>query len=376
MSQDSPKNIREIFVKLSKKENLTAEEAKLAATQVFGELKINEPISILPVVSFFGSLTVKETTNEELLGIAEAMEASRNFTFDFNAKKPLVTAGGTGGDTIPTINVTTTAIIVAAAAGAVALKSGSGAFSSKTGSADLAEALGINIYASKEVVKKCVDEIGVTAWASGGIYPWMFPLIELGSKKPTSTVMPLLYSLRFAIATGLNPFSLKRQVRGVSKPINEKIAQVWQKLGYEKALAVTGYGKTEGVIIDELSVYGKNRISELKTDGSIETYMLYPEDVGIKTASVIQEAAAGESHVENAKIVTGILSGKDHTSRRNLILLNAAAILYVADEVKTFKDGYERAMQAVDEGKALEKLKSLIFLSGGQTAKIEALLKQ
>ncbi len=273
-----------MFIKLSKRQNLTAEEAKFAANQVFGELKTTDPASILPLVSFFGSLTVKETTNEELLGIANAMETSRNFTFNFDTKKPLVTAGGTGGDTIPTINVTTTAIIVAAAAGANALKSGSSAFSSKTGSSDVAEAMGINIYASKEVVKKCVDDIGVTAWASGGVYPWMYPLIELGSKPPTSTVMPLLYSLRFAIATGLNPFSLKRQVRGVSKPINEKIAEVWLGLGYEKALAVTGYGKTDGIIIDELSVYGKNRISELKKDGSIETYMVYPEDAGIKTA--------------------------------------------------------------------------------------------
>lgn len=375
MNGDSPQTIREIFIKLSKKQDLTVEEAKLAATQVFSELKINDPVSILPLVSFFGSLTVKETTTEELVGIANAMETTRDFTFSFDAKKPLVTAGGTGGDTIPTINVTTTAIIVAAAAGANALKSGSSAFSSKTGSSDVAEAFGINIYASKEVVKKCVDHLGITAWASGGIYPWMFPLIELGSKKPTSTVMPLLYSLRFAIATGLNPFSLKRQVRGVSKPINEKIAQVWLKLGYEKALAVTGYGKTEEVIIDELSVYGKNRISELKKDGSIETYLLYPEDVGIKTAGNIKEAAAQESHIENAKVSMGILSGIDRTSRRNLILLNAAAILYVADETKNFKDGYEKAAQAVDEGKALEKLRSLVFLSGGQTAKTDDLLK-
>jgi len=201
----------------------------------------------------------------------------------------------------------------------------------------------------------------------------MRPLINLGSNESVSLVMPFLYSLRLMIATALNPFSIKRQVRGVSKPFTEKVAKVLSRCGYEKALVVVGYGKTEEERIDECSSLGKTVVSELKLNGKIDTYEIYPEDMGIRRGK-IEDVLAMSSHIENAGVTVKVLSGADRSSRRDLILLNAASILYVADEAKDIKDGYELAKQSVDEGKAIEKLKSLVILSGGQIEKLQSII--
>ena len=373
MEFDKKNRLSVVFDKLSRHQDLTISEAEIAASCILNDLTNNVPDTPALLTAFFGGLTIKEPTIDELTGMAVAMEETKRFKFQFNAKKPLVTAGGTGGDTVPTINVTTPAVIIAASAGSYALKSGARAFSSKTGSSDLADALGINISAPREVVEDCVEKIRVTVWASEGVYPWMRPLIDLGAKESVSLVMPFLYSLRLMIATALNPFSIKRQVRGVSKPFTEKVAKVLSKCGYEKALVVLGYGKTEDERIDECSSLGKTVISELKLNGKIDTYQIYPEEIGLKRGKT-EEVLAMSSHIKNAKVTVKILSGADRSSRRDLILLNAASILYVADEVKDIKDGYELARQSIDEGKAVEKLRSLVMLSGGQIEKLQSII--
>lgn len=374
IDNDKRNLLRPIFAKLSRRENLGMNEAEAAAGLILNGLVGNQPGTNELLVAFFGGLTIKEPTVEELEGMAAAMETTKKFRFRFNVNRPLVTAGGTGGDTVPTINVTTPAVIIAASAGSYALKSGARAFSSKTGSSDLADALGINISARREVVEDCVQKIGVTVWASEGVYPWMRPLIELGSRESITVIMPYLYSLRLMIATALNPFSIKRQVRGVSGPFTEKVARVLARCGYEKALVVSGYGKTEEVRIDEYSSLGKTVVSELKLDGSIETCSVYPEEIGIKRGR-IDEVRARASHLENTEVAVRVLSGLDRRSSRDLILLNAASILYVADQVKDIKDGYELACQSVDEGKAIEKLRQLITLSAGRMENLESIIK-
>jgi len=359
-----------VLDKLSKRENLTLLEAELAAKTILDGLTENSPIICELLIAFFGGLTIKEPTLDELTGMTKAMEATKQFRLRFNAKKPLVTAGGTGGDTVPTINVTTPAVIVAAAAGSYALKSGARAFSSKTGSSDLADCLGINVNASSEVVESCVEKIHATVWASEGVYPWMRPLIALGRRESVAASMPLLYSLRLMIATALNPFSIKRQVRGVSRPFTEKVATVLRNCDYERALVVLGHGRTEKIRMDEFSCVGNSVVSELKLNGNIETYTVRPEDFGIETGR-IEEIAAKNSHLENAAVALGVLSGSDKSTRRDLILLNAASILYAADDVKNMRDGYELVCQSVDEGKALEELRKLVILSGGRVEKLE-----
>lgn len=363
-----------VFDKLAKRENLAITEAEFAARTVLDGLASNSPNICELLIAFFGGLTIKDPTLDELTGMAAAMEATKKFRFRFNVKKSLVTAGGTGGDTVPTINVTTPAVIAAAAAGTYALKSGARAFSSKTGSSDLADCLGINVNASREVVESCVEKIHTTVWASEGVYPWMRPLIEMGRRESVAAAMPLLYSLRIMIATALNPFSIKRQVRGVSKPFTEKVTTVLRNCGYERALVVLGHGKTEDVRIDEFSILGKSVVSELKLNGTIDTYNVYPEDLGLERGK-IEEVLARVSHIENAAVALGVLSGSDRSARRDLILLNAASIMYAADEVKDIRDGIELIRQAVDEGKALEELRRLVVLSGGRMENLESVAK-
>jgi anthranilate phosphoribosyltransferase len=320
---------------------------------------------MLPLmVAFFGGLTIKKPTVDELAGMVEAMDKTRSSTFRFNSSKPIVTAGGTGGDTFQTINVTTPALIIAAAAGAHAIKSGSKSFSSKAGCIDLAQDLGINVYATQQIVEECMRSIKTSVWASEGVYPWMKPLIELATDESAYAVMPMLYSLRLMIAAGLNPFGLKRQVRGVSQPYTETIATVLSKNGYERVLVVLGYGANEDIRIDEFSNLGRNVVSEVKPNGSVTTFCFYPEDIGLQRGDAKEVVYPG-SHALNTQAILKVLLGKDQSTRRDLILLNAAAILYIAEAASNFKDGYELAKQAVDDGAAIEKLKQLVALSGG-----------
>jgi anthranilate phosphoribosyltransferase len=367
------KQMQEIFDKLSAGQDLTQMEAQTAAAKIFSALSNNEPNNLALTTGFFGALTIKKPSVAELIGIAKAMDETKTVNFRFKTEKPLVTAGGTGGDTLHTINITTPAIITAAASGAYALKSGSNSFSSKTGCIDLAEALGVNVHVPPPVVEECVEKIHTAIWASEGIYPWMHPLIESGSKPPTNSVMPLLYSLRLVIATALNPFSLKRQVRGVSGPNTELVAQVLGKCGYERAFVVLGYGENEETRIDEFSTLGKNVVSELKSNGRIETYGFYPEEAGLKRGKA-SEITARESHTENAKVTAHVLAGKDKSSRRDIILLNAASILVLADVCKDLRDGVELAGQSVDDGKAFGKLGELVQLTSGNPDRLNMLL--
>lgn len=371
---DRRTHLFQVFDRLSRREDLSPSDAEFAAKTIFDGLAQNSAGISELLIGFFGGLTIKGPTLDELVGMAAAMESTKGFVFHFNVDKPLVTAGGTGGDTVPTINVTTPAVIVAAASGSYALKSGARAFSSKTGSSDLADCLGINVNATREVVERCVERNRATVWASEGVYPWMRPLIELGHKESVVAAMPLLYSLRLMIATALNPFSIKRQVRGVSKPFTEKVATVLRNCGYERALVVLGHGRSEEVKIDEFSCMGKSVVSELKLNGIIDTYSIYPEDIGLNT-SRIEDVLAKSSHVENALVTARVLSGADRGACRDLILLNAATIVYTAGDVNSIKDGFEVVSQAVDEGKALEGLRQLVVSSGGRIENLQSIEK-
>ena len=357
--------VGEVFGKLVNRKNLTRQEAQTVAYSVFSALTNNEPDNLVLATAFFGALTIKQPCVDELVGIAKAMEKTRTVDFRFKIDKPVVTAGGTGGDTLHTVNITTPAIITAAAAGAYAVKSGSKSFSSKTGCIDVAEALDVNVHMSPCEVEECVEKVGTVIWSSNNMYPWMSSLIGLGSRPFAKQLLPFLYSLRLVIATALNPFSLKRQVRGVSEPFTELVASVLGACGYERAFVVLGYGETEAVRIDEFSTLGRNVVSELKTNGCIETFDVYPEDVGVKRGKS-RDVVARESHCENAKVVAQVLMGKDVGSCRDIILLNAASILVLSDVCKDLCDGYELAKQVIDDGRAFAKLKQLTQFSNGQ----------
>lgn len=362
-----------ILSKLVQKKDLTfneVEEATFRILKLIEKRDLNVP---LLMASFFGSLSSKGPTVEELAGMSSAMEKTKRVRFSFAVNKPVVTAGGTGGDTLKTINVTTPAVLLAASAGAIAVKSGAKAFSSKTGATDLALTMGVNVDSKPQAVKRCVEEIGTSVWASAATYPWMNPLVELRNSVSAPVFMPLMGSLRLMIATSLNPFSTKRQVRGISTPQTQLVAEVFSRVGYERALVPLGYGDDDSIRIDEFSNLGRTIVSELFLDGKIDTYQVSFEDLGVKRGEP-NEIVSRETHLENAKVAVNVLSGRDHSSRRELIMINAAAILYLADEVGSLKDGCELASNAIDEGDAIRKVEELVRCSHGDPRRFARLL--
>jgi anthranilate phosphoribosyltransferase len=180
-------------------------------------------------------------------------------------------------------------------------------------------------------------------------------------------------SLRLMIATSLNPFSTKRQVRGISTPQTELIADVFSRIGYERALVPLGYGENESIRIDEFSTLGKTIVSELFLNGKVETYSTSPEDLGAKKGNA-KEIIARDTHLENAKVVLNVLSGKDRSSRKDLILVNAAAILYLGDVVGSLKEGYEMASNSIENGEAIKKVEELVKYSHGNLKSFRNLL--
>ncbi|MGQ9543161.1 MAG: hypothetical protein ACUVTM_03595 [Candidatus Bathyarchaeia archaeon] len=363
-----------IMTKLAHREDLSIEEAEEATFRVLRLIERGDQAAPLLMAGFFGGLTSKGPTLDELAAMHSGMERTRRVNVKFTVSKPIVTAGGTGGDTFKTMNVTTPAVILAASAGAVAVKSGARAFSSKTGATDLAMSMGINVYSGPETVKNCVERLGTAVWASSIVYPWMEPLVEFRNSKIASILFPLLGSLRLMIAIALNPFSTRRQVRGVSTPQTRLVAEALGKVGYERALVPLGYGEDENVRIDEFSNLGKTVVSELHPNGEVETYEVHCEDLGVKRGS-INEVASGETHLQNALAALKVLSGRDRTSRRDLIAVNAGAILYLADEADSIKDGYELASNIIDEGYAIRKVEELVRCSRGDSRRLSRLLR-
>jgi anthranilate phosphoribosyltransferase len=151
------------------------------------------------------------------------------------------------------------------------------------------------------------------------------------------------------------------------------VAEVLSKVGHERALVPIGYGESEGIRIDELSTLGKSVVSELHLNGRIETYEVYPEDLGVKHSNP-NDVKAKDTHEENAKIALRVLSGKDRGARRDLILINAGAMLYLADEAKDLKDGYELACNVVDSVDVTKKVEELVVMSGGDLNRYKSLL--
>ena len=363
-----------IIRKLVLKEDLSRGEVEEATFRILRLIERGDESAPLLMAGFFGGLTFKGPTVDELAAMYPGMERTRRVTLKFNLSKPVVTAGGTGGDTVKTINVTTPAVLLAASAGAVAVKSGARAFTSRTGATDLAMSMGINVYSSSRIVKNCVERLGTAVWASSIAYPWMEPLIELRNREFAPVLFPQLDSLRLMIATSLNPFSTKRQVRGVSTPQTRLVAEVLGKIGYERALVPLGYGVDESIRIDEFSNLGKTIVSELHQNGRIETYEVDCEDLGVKRGDV-NEVVSGETHRQNALTILKVLSGRDRTGRRDLIAINAGAILYLADEVDSIREGYELASNTIDEGYAIRKVGELVKLSGGDSKRFSRMLR-
>ncbi|WP_417318056.1 anthranilate phosphoribosyltransferase [Emcibacter sp.] len=295
--------------------------------------------------AFLMGLRVRGETVEEITGAAEVMRAKASA---IQAPEGAIDTCGTGGDGASTYNISTAAAIVIAACGVPVAKHGNRALSSKSGSADVLETLGINIDADMDVVEKCIRELGIGFLMATRHHSAMRHVGPARASLGTRTIFNLLGPLA-------NPAGTKRQVIGVfDKKWLVPMAEVLGQLGSEHVWVVHG---SDG--LDELTICGPSYVAEYK-NGQVSEFEVSPEDIGINISN-IKEIKGGDASY-NAKALKDILAGTKN-AYRDIVILNSAAALMVADQAKSLKEGAKMAAAALDSGAADEKLKQWIRMS-------------
>ena len=256
---------------------------------------------------------------------------------------------GTGGG-LSTYNISTATALIAAAAGIPVAKHGSRSISSLSGSADVLEALGVNIELNPDQAAGLIEKINIAFIYAPLFHPVMGKVLQPEAALGIKTIF---YTI---IGPLINPAFAPRHLLGVYKPeLLEQVATVAKEIGYTRAMFVHGL---DG--LDEISLLGRTRIIELK-DGAFKTYEIEPEDFGFTRCS-LDEIRTGTPE-ENAAIIRGVFDGSIRDARRNAVILNAAGALVVGDKAADFKEGIEKAAQIIDGGRAKEKLDQLVELS-------------
>jgi anthranilate phosphoribosyltransferase len=330
-------------------ESLSREEARAVMGQV-----LRGEATDLQIAALLVALHMKGETVEEIVGFAEAIRDAatplpiqRDSLVDVSGtgREALVDTCGTGGDAAGTFNISTATALVVAGAGVRVAKHGNRGVSSKCGSADVAEALGVNITLPPARVAACLDEIGIAFLFAPAMHSAMKYVQPARRELRLRTVFNLLGPLT-------NPARTSAQVVGVySDDLVEKLAEALALLGMRRALVVHG---ADG--LDEITITGPTRIAEVR-DGLVRTYEVTPEEFGFKRAGL--DALSGGDAATNAGIIRDILRGKQ-SSRREVVVLNAAATLVAAGKVDSIAEGVPLAAQSLDSGAAWKKLEELV----------------
>src|SRR5256712_693976 len=331
----------ELIEKLTRHEDLTTDEASAAMAEIMEGRAAPSHIAGLLI-----GLAMKGERPSEIVGLARTMRAhavqvSRRFTNVFDTC-------GTGGDRSGTFNISSCAALVVAACGVRVAKHGNRSASSRTGGADVYEALGIRVTAPPAVVERCLAEAGIGFFFAPTFHPSMRHAGPVRRELGIRTAFNLLGPLT-------NPAGATRQLVGVPRPeFTELLARALMLLGTKRAWVVHG---ADG--IDELTTTGYTKISECR-EGTVNTFYLHPSDVGLaKTAA---GALQGGSAQDNARIIEGILAGTRGPAR-DVVLLNAGAALFVAGAAASVDEGILRASRAIERGDAKRTLERLIALS-------------
>lgn len=331
--------VKNVLKKLTAREDLTSDEAYSLIVAIK-----NDELSDVQIAGFQVALLMKGPTLTEITAIAKAM---RDNCIHISPKvnDELMDTCGTGGG-LSTFNISTSVAFVAAAAGIPVAKHGSRSISSLSGSADVLEALGIEINQSPKGVEKLIEDVGIAFLYAPLFHPVMGKVLppekDLGIKTIFYTIIGPL----------INPSKASRHVMGIYKPeLLDTVAQVASDVGYTRGLFVHGL---DG--LDEISLMGKTRINELN-NGNITTYEIAPEDFGL-TRCTLKEIATGTPE-ENAIMIKNVFSGEDKGPRRNAVVLNAAGALMIGNKANSFKEGIKLANEIIDSGAASNKLNDL-----------------
>ncbi len=342
--------IKEAISKVVIGQNLTQEETASVIEEIMSGNATDSQIA-----SFITALRMKGETIDEITGAARVMRMHavkiriRSDGCKLIDWKTIVDTCGTGGDHAKTFNVSTAAAFVVAGIGVVVAKHGNRAVSSKCGSADVLEAMGINVDLAVEKVEECINQIGLGFLFAPNIHLAMKFAINPRREIGIRTIFNMLGPLT-------NPAGANAQVLGVYlAKLTEPVAYVLKNLGTKRAFVVHGMDS-----VDEISVSAETQVSELK-DGVVRTYMIAPEDFGIKRAK--KDDVSGGGAGENAATILKILNGEGGP-KRDIVVINAAAAIAAAGKSKDILEGVKVAEESIDSGKAAEKLEQLRRICG------------
>lgn len=335
--------IKEAIVKIVSKQDLSYEEAYEVMNEIMdGKTTATQNAAFLAALS---TKSARAETTDEITGCAAAMrEHAKQITTDME----LFEIVGTGGDNAQSFNISTTAALVAASSGMKVAKHGNRAASSRCGTADCLEALGVNIYQSPERCRELLKDAGMCFFFAQKYHSSMKYVGAIRKELGFRTVFNILGPLT-------NPGTPSMQLLGVYDDyLAEPLAQVLIHLGVKRGMVVYGMDK-----LDEISLSAPTRICEIK-NGWFKSYTITPEEFGFTRCQ--KEDLKGGTPEENARITLAILNG-EKGPKRDAVLLNAGAALYIGEKVQSLKEGTELAASLIDSGKAAETLQKLITLS-------------
>lgn len=335
--------IKEAIVKIVNKQDLSYEEAYAVMNEIMdGSTTATQNAAFLAALS---TKSARAETSDEITGCAAAM---REHAIPVKTDMELFEIVGTGGDNAQSFNISTTAALVAASGGMKVAKHGNRAASSHCGTADCLEALGVNIYQSPDLCRSLLKEAGICFFFAQKYHSSMKYVGGIRKELGFRTVFNILGPLT-------NPGSPSMQLLGVYDDyLAEPLARVLIQLGVKRGMVVYGMDK-----LDEISLSAPTRICEIK-DGWFKSYTITPEEFGFSRCQ--KEDLKGGTPEENARITLSILNG-EKGPKRDAVLLNAGAALYIGRKAQSLKEGTDLAANLIDSGKAAKTLQKLITLS-------------
>lgn len=330
--------IKEAILKLSKKQDLTFDEAKTVMDEI-----MSGEASPVQMSSYLTALALKGETIDEISASAAGM---RGHCIKLLHDMDVLEIVGTGGDGSNSFNISTTAAMVISAAGVPVAKHGNRAASSKCGAADVLEALGVKITIPAERSAEILKNNNICFLFAQNYHIAMKYVAPIRKELGIRTVFNIIGPLT-------NPAGAKMELMGVyDEALVEPLAQVMGKLGVTKGMVVFGKDK-----LDEISMSAETAVCEIK-DGWFHSYTITPEQFGYTRCS--KEDLLGGTPQENAKITRAILTGEEKGPKRHAVCLNAGAALYIAGKAETLEEGVRMAEQIIDSGAAMKKLEEFI----------------